>query len=191
MSFKNIRFPIIIVALALTLGFLFGARWLYENQSLARPLEEALRAVRGVSDVALKDESAGLLVKVRVGDVPQLETLVSDIWQAVDSVGPSGNVNLELTDSRTQALQDVYYNFHFFLQEAMATGRYSELPARLKEVASAGGVDRYRVFVAPDYVYLQLHQGDANLYEIIPRQAEPAPEPDGALAARSVSVRPW
>ncbi len=192
MGFKGVRLPVILVTLALTLGVLFGGRWLYLNQALDRPLARAVLAVPGVKDVAVGQRSGTMVVRVKAGDAPRLEEFVVSLWQAIDSVDSTQGVDLQISDSRNQALQDVYYNFHFFLQEAVATGRYSELPARLSQVATPDKVTRARVYVGSDYVYLQLHQGEASLYEIVPRQPEgAAPGPGQDVAVRSVTVCPW
>lgn len=192
MNLKGMRLPIIFVTLALTLAALFGARWLYQNQALNRPLGEAVRAVPGVADVAISQRGDVLQVKVKAAETPELERFINDLWQAVDSVESGQKVELQISDNRTQALADAYYGFHFFLQEAVATGRYSDLPARLAQITAADKMTRGRVFVASDYVYVQLHQGGASLYEIVPRElARATPGDQSGTALHSVSVRPW
>ncbi len=192
MHLKGMRLPIIVATLALTLAALFGARWLYQNQALNRPLVEALRGVTGVADVAVNQRGDKLQVRVKAGEVPELEVFVSDLWRAVDSVGSGQRTELQISDSRNRALRDAYYQFHFFLQEAVATGHYSDLPTRLPQVADSGNVTWGRVFVAPDYVYVQLHEGPAFLYEIVPREpAGTAPGNQGETALRSITVGPW
>jgi len=194
MSFKGVRIPIVVLTLSLTLVFLFGARWLYQREALDRPLEQAVRAVPGVEDAALDQQAGSLVVKVKAGDVARLEEFVARIWRAVESVKPARPVSLRLSDSRNQHLEDLYYEFHFFLQEAVATGRYSELPTDLARVTEGQSVSRRRVFVGPDYVYLQMHQGGASLYEIVPRAADSGAPAGGGAASepvRSVTVGPW
>ncbi len=186
------RLPIILVTLALTLAVLFGARWLYQSQAFDRPLGEAVRAVPGVADVVVGQQGDAVQVRVKAQDVPDLEQFVKSLWRAIDSVEPGQKVVLQLSDSRNRVLQDVYYSFNFYLQEAVATGRYSELPARLDQVATPDRVTRARVYVDTDYVYVQLHQGDASLYEIVPRET-PNPAAAGAVdvALHSITVSPW
>lgn len=193
LNLKGMRLPIIVLTLAVTLAALFGARWLYQRQALDRPLLDAIRAVPGVTDVAVAQQGDVLQVKVRASGVPALEDFVGGLWRAVDAVQNGQKVELQLSDYRTPALADVYYDFHFYLQEAVATGRYSELPARLSEVATPDRVTGSRVFVGSDYVYVQLEQGTSSLYEIIPR-GEPAnglPVDQGQTALHTLTVRPW
>ncbi len=186
------RLPIILIALALTLGTLFGARWIYQDQALDRPLAEAVRAVNWVEDVKISQRGDTIVVKVKTADVPRLEDFVQDLWRAVDSVENDQKVELELGDNRSQSLQEVYYDFHFFLQEAVATGRYSELPSSLAEVATPDKVTRSRVYVASDYVYVQFHQGEDALYAVIPRQPQGSAQGDQAQSApHSIIVSPW
>lgn len=191
MNLKGMRLTIILATLALTLAILFGVKWLYQDQALDRPLARAVGAVSGVTETVIAQRGDILQVRVKASDTPEIETLVAGLWRAIDAVEGGRKVELLISDSRNPALQEVYYDFHFFLQEAVATGFYSELPARLAEVAATDKVARARVYVAPDYVYVQLHQGDASLYEIVPR--DPGQSVPGAAETitRSVVVRPW
>ncbi len=185
------RLTIILTTLALTLAILFGVKWLYQDQALDRPLARAVGAVPGVTETAIAQSGDSLQVRVKVADTPEIETLVAGLWRAIDAVEGGRKVELLISDSRNPVLQEVYYDFHFFLQEAVATGRYSELPARLAQVAATGKVARARVYVAPDYVYVQLHQGDASLYEIVPRDPGQSVPGVAETVTRSVIVRPW
>jgi len=192
MDFKGVRIPIIMLTLFLTLAFLFGARWLYQHETLDRPLEDAVRAVDGVADVVLEERGGAVIVKVQAGDTARLEEFVAELWRAVESVEGERKVKLRISDTRNQHLQDLYYEFHFHLQEAVATGRYSNLPGELAGVMEGRNITRERVFVGPDYVYLQMHQGDACLYEVVPRASDVSFAPGGrAESERSVTVDPW
>jgi len=185
------RLTIILATLALTLAILFGVKWLYQDQALDRPLARAVGAVPGVIETAIAQRGDSLQVRVKVSDTPEIETLVAGLWRAIDAVEDDRKVELLISDSRNPVLQEVYYDFHFFLQEAVATGFYSELPARLAEVAATDKVARARVYVAPDYVYVQLHQGDASLYEIVPRDPGQSVPGVAETVTHSVVVRPW
>lgn len=191
MNLKGMRLTIILATLALTLAILFGVKWLYQDQALDRPLARAVGAVPGVTETVIAQRGDILQVRVKVSDTPEIETLVAGLWRAIDAVEGGRKVELLISDSRNPVLQEVYYDFHFFLQEAVATGFYSELPARLAEVAATDKVARARVYVAPDYVYVQLHQGDASLYEIVPRDSGQSVPGVAEAVTRSVVVRPW
>ncbi|HCJ09552.1 MAG TPA: hypothetical protein DGR79_08380 [Clostridiales bacterium] len=193
MNFKGVRYPVVAVTLVVTLVFLFGARWVYQRQALDRPLEAAVLAVPGVEEVTVGQRQDVLLVRVRAGEVPHLEEFVADLWRAVEAVQEGAAVELEISDSRSERLQNIFYELHFHVQEAVATGRFSELPARLEEVSAGTGLTRGRVFVGPEYVYVQLHQGQACLYEIIPRRASGPSHPAGLDGSppRLVTVGPW
>lgn len=193
MNFKGVRYPVVAVTLVVTLVFLFGARWVYQRQALDRPLEAAVLAVPGVEEVVVGQRGDALVVRVRAGETPRLEDFVADLWRAIDRVQGGAGVELEISDSRTERLENVYHDLHFHVQEAVATGRYSELPARLEEVSAGTGLTRGRIFVGPDYVYLQLHQEEARLYEIIPRRAAGPSHPAGSdgQPLRLVTVGPW
>lgn len=193
MSFKGVRLTIIVFALALTLGLLFGGRWLYESQALSRPLEAVVAGVPGVTDVTLADQGGRFVIHVRLGQAQKLEDVVAQLWRAIDTVDEQAPVELRVSDLRNQAVENAYYDFHFHLQEAVATGRYADLPARLAEVAAANRLTYERVYVGPEYVFVQLHQGEAALYEILPRpSAEPGIGSDESYGThRNVTTSPW
>ncbi|RJQ11253.1 MAG: hypothetical protein C4551_01250 [Bacillota bacterium] len=192
MGFKGIRLPVIGVTLVLTLGVLFGIRWFYQDRAFHRPLVEALGAIPAVRNVEVHQDGATLEVKVLLGDALRLETLVDDLWRAVESVESGPRVRLCLSDSRDEALEDVYYDCHFLLQEAVSTGRYSDLPERLAEVATSARVDRARAFVGRDYVFVQLHKDGLSLYEVLPRRPSLTGSDTGhAEDTRMVTTAPW
>jgi len=195
MNLRSVRWPVVVAALVLTLGVLFGVRWLYESRALDRPILEAVRAVPGVSDVVVSRSGDVLEVKVKVGDVSALEQFVAELRQAVGPLAGGREVRIELSDTRTLELEKVYYDFHFYVQEAVATGRYSLLPTSLKEVAGPDKVTSARVFVDSDYVYVELHKDGSALYQVVPRagtSGEMMSADQNAGGSRiSVTVRPW
>lgn len=195
MSFKGVRLTIIVFALALTLGLLFGGRWLYHSQALSRPLEDAVRAVPGVDAVVLGEHGQAFVIQVRLGQTQQLEDMIADLWRAIEAVDAKAPVELRISDTRNQNVENAFYDFHFHLQEAVATGNYSDLPARLAEVAVANRLTYERVYVGAEYVFVQLHQGEAALYEVVPRHiVEPDVMVDGGAGYRSgrtVTSAPW
>jgi len=192
MDFKGLRLPLIVLTLAVALVGLFGVRWVYQDQALNRPLEQAIRSVAGVVDASLSREGNIMVVRVRAHEVERLEELVASLWRSIATLEGRQEVRLHISDTRTDDLQETYYHLHFFLQEAVSTGHYSALPQRLAAVAEARQVTRCRVFVASDYVYLQLHRGESSLYAIVPRGGDGVSNGSGGSSAvRSVTVSPW
>jgi hypothetical protein len=188
LPFKGIRPRMILAALTLTLAILFGAKWIYMDQALHRPLAQAIAGTPGVVETIIAERGNSLQVRVKVADTPEIETFVASIWRAIDTVESGRKIELVISDSRSPALEEVFYAFHFFVQEAVATGSYSDLPLRLAQVAPPDKVARARVFVGSDYVYVQLHQSGSALYEIVPRQPSGL---SGDAATRPVLVAPW
>jgi len=193
LSLRGVRPLVVVLALVVTLGLLFGARWLYHRRTVSEPLAQAVGAVEGVQEVKVVQENDRLIVRARVGPTPRLEELVASIGRSLEQARVPEQVELVLSDTRTPELEAAFYDLHFFLQEAVTTGRYSELPARVNGLAEEGRVDRGRVFVSTDCVYVQLELGGSCLYEVIPR-----PAPSGELSLsnsssffRRVSVSPW
>jgi len=165
------RNRIIVASLTALLVFLAlweGNIWIQER-TVMQPLERSLKSLSGVTDVTCQESSSQVTVSVRLASVPDLFSTYSDIEKTVKRFLGKKSFVIQLQDHRTPALEEAYYNIHFDVQEAIATGGFARMADAVSKKVKAMGLDRYRIFVGPMSVYVQLHQGGDYLYEIVPR----------------------
>ena len=162
------------IALAATLFILFGGQAIYQNFAVAKPLDKAFADIEGVKAVAwekAKDDKA-ITLRVSLAGTPNLQLTYTTIEDKARAILGKGELNIVISDSRTEELEQAYHEMHLYIQEAVATGRFSQMADQVKEKAAKAGVDS-RVYVDSQNIYLQLAKDSAELYTVIPRTNEP------------------
>lgn len=173
MNLRGLRWPRLVLSLALSLGLLIGGAALFQRQSVERPLVGALTARPGVENVELLRRDHGTVVRVRLARIDNLQREYEAIERAAHGVRGLGPFRIELVDRRDAVLEAAYYRFHFALQEANATGRFVQMAEQLQSAAREAGIEEPRVYVSAERIYVSLYHGDRYLYEVVPR-ARPA-----------------
>lgn len=172
---RTLRWPVVAISLALSLAVLFGARWLLFTQMVAGPMTRLLTALPTVARFETFRLGGVQVVRLEVADVPDLALAYVDLYRGIGGILGTAPYRLEITDRRSPALQEALYRISPLVQEAMATGQFSLLQPRLAAESRNLGVDRARVVVDGERVYLQLHRGSEYLYEVFPRPDAFAP----------------
>ncbi|MBC7107134.1 MAG: hypothetical protein H5T97_14490, partial [Firmicutes bacterium] len=88
---------------------------------------------------------------------------------------------LELRDRRNAPLEEVWYRSQYSVYQAAADGNFPAMAETVEREAERAGA-RARVFVDDANIYVQLGQGEAYLYAVVPRT--------GARAAAGASAAP-
>ncbi|MCL4424784.1 MAG: hypothetical protein M1299_03470 [Firmicutes bacterium] len=170
MQYKGYRIPVVLLSLAITVTLLAGVALLSEYTLVRLPLIRTLQGIEGVQEVRLERGAKGDVILVRLASVADLRKTYGQLYQKALSYEKSAAFSLRLLDNRDQALEKTYYRLNFSLQEALATGQFSRLRDELDRLDQT--LDRAQAEIDGDYVYLQLHQGQNYLYEVVPRQAQ-------------------
>lgn len=160
-----------IIALAVTLLVLFGGQTIWHTFAVAKPLDNAFEGIDGIQSVAWnkeKSDKAAVVLQVSLDHVTNLQTTYTDIQERAKNILGKSTFRIVIRDSRNPELEQVYHEMHFHIQEAIATGRFGNMAEHVKEKALEAGIDA-QISVDAYNVYLQLSQGDANLYRVIPR----------------------
>ncbi|WPD20039.1 hypothetical protein [Thermaerobacter composti] len=165
---KPLQIRWVAVTAALTLGVLLFANVLYQEQAKAAPLERALETVPGVTAVQVQREDGRWRVRVQLGAVDLLPATYQALRERADRhLGP-GRYELELVDRRTPELEKAFYEVSYFVEEGRSRGDYARAA---QQVAAAGrrlGLDRARLYVDAEFLYLELARGDGVLYAVMP-----------------------
>lgn len=169
-SLSNLRWPVVVVTLAATLALLFGAGFVIRKQTIDAPLEKALTNLPAVAKVAVEAEGdSARAIRVELKAVPDLAKAYKEVDLKVNGVLAGVKYTLAVADQRSPELEQLYYNMHFQIQEALATGNFSQMKVRLEELAHGAGVTDLRVTVEHDRIYVQFSKGAHYLYEVVDR----------------------
>lgn len=171
---KQINWLLGCVALIATLAVLVGGQLLWQNFAVDKPLDKLLQEVDGVVAAAQSEVKGGkdkiVLLDVTLANVANLQKTYTDIDAGAKRILGSKPYTIAVHDKRTPALEQFYYSVHYFIQEAVFTGNFSQMAQRVSEQAQASGIDT-KIFVDNRYVFVQMQQNDGQMYVIVPRPA--------------------
>ncbi|MGE5542951.1 MAG: hypothetical protein ACM3WT_07925 [Bacillota bacterium] len=168
-----------MASIAVSFAVLYLGNLLYGRFTVGEPLDKVFRQSPSVLSYTVLKRKPVTVVRVKLGDVPDLHETVSGLEDSAEEVLKGQDVKVVVEDSRDEALSDAYYSMHFHIQEALVTGRFSGMSAEVARLAKEAGLDRHRVFVGDSSVYVQLHLNGHYLYEVLPRPAEYRGSPTG------------
>lgn len=175
MDLNGLNIKVILVSFVVVLGAAFGVKALVYRESVTRPVEEQLSSSKVVESYEITRDDAGhRKLDLRLAWTPDFKDEYEAIEAKVASARRAGDLGLEIVDKRDAVLEKAYYEMHFALYEAAATGAFTAAARRVDEVAAARGLDDAVVEIGQDRIYVALRHGDRYLYEIIPRQGTPA-----------------
>lgn len=169
MVYKGYRVWVVAVALVVTLGILLGGQYLFRRERVDRPLLEQYKEISAVESASIRDEQGRKVIELQLGEVDDLAKSYRDIEAASRNFLEKDSYRLVIVDKRDRGLEDVYYRMHFSLEEAIATGRFTDMADRVGTIAGSSDLDRYRLSVDGQRLYLQLHRGDRYLYAVLER----------------------
>ena len=156
-----------------TLAVLLLGSLVYQEQAKAAPLERDLAAVPGVGGVTVDRAAGQWRIRVRLQGVDLLPVTYRELRQRADQRLGAGHYVLELDDTRNGRLEQAFYQVSYFLEEARTRGDYAQAARHVEEEGRRLGLERARLYVDPDYLYLELADEGAALYHVQPlRPAE-------------------
>lgn len=175
MSFRDVRWPAVILVLVLTLGLLLGVNQLYQRIYVEAPLQQTLQSHPEIKEWNLKKDPKTDVLTIRLGPVKNLLEACTLIQKEVEPFLGKEGWELQILDQRSPELEQFFYSIQYVVYEALAQGSFTFLAETLKQEAEKMGLDSYAIYVNNHYLFIQLQDGEANLYEILPRRVEEMP----------------
>lgn len=172
MNFKEFRWPVAVLSLLITLGILAAGGYLFRLQTVDQPLHKLYRGMAEVKKYDIKQVGDQTVISVELARTSNLMDTYRRLDDLTREVIGKESYRIRVRDQRTPELEEVYYRVHFNLQESIVKGNFSEMVASVEEAGKAAGLDRQRIYVDGQRLYLQFHKGDRYLYEIVPRDAD-------------------
>ncbi|HHV61838.1 MAG TPA: hypothetical protein GXX51_04255 [Firmicutes bacterium] len=195
MKYRGLNISVIVAAFAITLGAIMGMKYLAFKAQVEKPLNEFLRGSRVVKSYSVTESKEGFELDITLDEVDDLRATYLELRDGARAIMGDRLKTIVIKDTRTRELENVYYRVHFAIYEAIFTGSFQNMARLVDAEARIARLDRYRVRVDGDNVYLQLHKGRAYLYEIVPRglaqPAAPAPGPVPGGGTGGAGAGPW
>lgn len=164
---RSLRYPVIAAIVVVVIGLLFGGQWIYTKYILERPVVDALDLPEVETTEYIEDTGT---VVVKLKEVENLRKIYLEIQDRLTANKNGGNLQLEVTDTRSPVLEQAWYQAQFAVHQAVVQGDFVSMNEFIGNVASEYKLDRYAVFVDSDRVYVQFHKDGKSLYEVISRE---------------------
>lgn len=174
MKLPDVNIKIVLASVAVATVLLFGGREVLMRTSVTMPMDKAFASMSEIESYSIERVPYGTVVDISLGDAEDLAETVRKIEAATLKLSAGRGLWVRITDTRDPLLQDVYHRIHFDIQEAIATGSFSELRSRADEEAQHAGLSDCDIYVDIDNVYVTLEDGEHQLYAVSPRMPQVA-----------------
>lgn len=165
---KNMQAWLIFAAFTVTLALLFGGQALTQKLRVNDPLKHEINAIKGVHKFNLIQDKEGLTVELKLARVADLQQVLDKVKQKVESSHNKPVRKMAINNHSNLRLKEIRYRLSFDLEEAVVTGRYIQLRQSLDAYPEI----KSRIYFSPDFIYIQLEDGQYYHYEAFPRQKQ-------------------
>lgn len=171
MDFKARNWVMIITVVIVTFAVLGGGQMLWQKFAVAKPLDTVLQDINGVEKVVRENGSKkedAVKINVTLKNVANLQKTYTEIVEGSATILGGKRFKVAITDSRSPELEQFNYQIQPHVQEAMATGAFTQMVNKIYEQAAAKGI-AVQVFIDNRNIYLQMSKDGAELYHIAAR----------------------
>ncbi|OPX86698.1 MAG: hypothetical protein A4E53_02730 [Pelotomaculum sp. PtaB.Bin104] len=168
MQWQGLKVPVIIFSLLLGLVVIFGIQWVYQKYSFQNPINTVLASNEAVDSFQVKTE--GGIIKVTLAIKSDAELMKSYQTVQKDLAQKMGRRQyyLELTDSRDDQLQQLWYKCQFPVYQAIAQGSYQNMADELNREAGLAGSEA-KIYIDQQNLYIRLKKDGRTLDQVIAR----------------------
>lgn len=167
----QIKTAMIIFITVLALGL--GLQYLHQAIQVLIPLTKELQELPGVERVHLSKGSwpnrSRIMVELTLDAKVPLASSLGQVRQILSSLG--GAYAIELEDSATGELVELFQKIQIAAEEAIMTGQFTLLEERVETLAFGRGL-QWELAVDRDFVYLRLSDTANALQRVIARDED-------------------
>lgn len=181
MQIKGIRLYVVLAAVMLMLGLLVGAQYFYQRYSVEQPLFKLYsqtKLVDNIKNIKLEDQGSVISVTLALNKTENLRQAYQDLYRSTGQVLGSNQFQMQIKDTRTRELENVYYQSQFVIYEALVKGSYPEMAQAIERNARSAGAQA-RVYMDEKNIYVALYKGKNYLYEVLSRSSVSADKNNG------------
>lgn len=173
MRFHGFRVQIALLTFLVVFAVGLGVRYLHQQNQVINPLTEQLQTIPGVLHVDLEKGScrggSKMLVTLEIEPDASLAIVFERVYQTLLSTG--GDYAIRMTDTPNATILSLYQRIQIALEEAIMTGEFTALEARVQELADTAGIP-WQLGLDRKFVYLSLNQGENTLRRVISRDMD-------------------
>jgi hypothetical protein len=179
-NLQNVRWPVVLVTVAVTVAALFGAGFVLKSQTIEEPLKKVYAASPALVSYTMERQGDQYVIKTLLKDVPDLAQAYKSLDESTAKVMKGLPYKIEVEDRRSEKLEQNFRRVNLYVQEALATGRFATMSDRVEAEAAKDGLSA-RLSVDNDRVYVEMHDQGSYLFHVASRtpQAKTAVEEGG------------
>lgn len=171
MNLQQIRWPVVVLVLALALGAMFGGGYLLKSQTVDQPLRTMLDQAADVDSYTVVRAGDKQEITVRLKESADLKAAYDKLDEEISKILVTAPYVIKVEDRRTPELEQAAMRLDLYVQEALATGQFSTMADRVEAEAQEVGATA-RVGVDSRRVYVTIKKGDGHLHSVVERAAE-------------------
>lgn len=169
MSLHQIRWPVVILSLAITLAALFGAGFVLKSRTVEEPLRQVYASSPLVDSYTIDRPMDTYEIRLRLKEVPDLAEAYQQLNEKTNTILKGLPYTIIIEDRRSAQQTEAFRRINLYVQEALATGKFADMADRIEQEAAKAGL-KARFSVDQERVYLQLNQADGSyLYSVLDR----------------------
>lgn len=165
----DIKVRRVLISLIVALLIMFGGNYLINNYKLNYSLNEDLLRVAGVKQVIIRKENDIYNIVISLNKVNNLKEVFTKINNRVEKTLDKNEYNLDFSSGSSEELKQIYDRINLPLYEALETGEFVQLGERIDRYGREYDLNREKVMVDDNYVYLSLEKNNNGLYKVIKR----------------------
>jgi len=161
------------IALTITITVLCLGQAMWRNYAINLPLDKVLHNISGVETVTLDNNgniNDAISIYITLGNTTNIQETYKEIKSKIEQTLKNRQYTLEIKDSRSPDLEQVYYDIHYYIQKALVDGDFPMLEEKAREKAGLAGAG-VKVYVDEQNVYMQLAKSGSSLYAVVNRNS--------------------
>lgn len=162
---KNIHVWLVVLAFVITLGTLFGGQAIAKKFKTTNPLKKEFSKIKAIKSYSVDQEDTGINVNLKLAKVDNLQRVLDKVAERVKFYYHKPVKSFTITNYSNKQLEEARYQLLFNLEEAMLTGRYTQLKNALNSYHNL----QAKVYFSANFIYLQMDDGKYYHYEAFAR----------------------
>ncbi|HBN96430.1 MAG TPA: hypothetical protein DDZ66_09010 [Firmicutes bacterium] len=173
MHFRGFRVQRALLVFVVVFIVGLGVQYLHQQTQVIHPLREQLQDIPGVLSIELEEgpsrRGSRMLVSLDIEQDASLAIVFERVYQTLISTG--GDYAIRVQDAPNSAILSLFQRIQIALEEAIMTGEFTALEARVQELADTAGV-AWQLGLDREFVYLSLTEGENTLRRVISRDTD-------------------
>ncbi|HHT68059.1 MAG TPA: hypothetical protein GXZ85_02235 [Firmicutes bacterium] len=172
MRFRGFRVQVALLVFVMVFVVGLGVRYLHQQTQVIQPLTQQLQEVPGVRRVESKRGMFGTGARTAVELEVEQGASLTTVFQRVHHIlsAATGEYTVTVHDAPSAAMLALFQQIQVAVEEAVITGEFTALEARVRRVAEQAGVG-WELGLDRDFIYLSLTEDFHSLRRVIARDS--------------------